>query len=114
MTTTVLEWKQFAPTEYIAICIVLMVGRIGPGANHDLENSVIAVHPKKVVHRCLSVRPGLHPRVALGVVEQVQAPQVVVHLHNIQVAAAEVGHDVVELVIQLLGLCCHVACRLFK
>ena len=61
MSTNVLEWKQLAPTKYIAVCIILMVGRIGPGTNHDLGDCVPAVHPEKVVHRRLSVRQRLHP-----------------------------------------------------
>ena len=61
VSMTVLEWKEFAPTKYIAVCIVLMVGRIGPGANHDLGDRVPAVHPEKVVHRSLSVWQRLHP-----------------------------------------------------
>ena len=57
----VLEGKEFTLTENIAVGIVLMVGRIGPGANHDLEDGIIAVHPQEVVHCRLSVRPRLHP-----------------------------------------------------
>ena len=50
--------------------------------------------------RSLCVGPGLHAAgLALGVVQQLQRPQVVVHLHHVVVAAPEVGHQVVQLVV---------------
>ena len=121
--------QHVTPAQGVPVRQVVVVAGVGPAAHQDLEHRVVPVHPEEVLCKnsptiyrvrsmfkafiisaktsvaydldsSLCVGPGLHAAdLALGVVQQLQRPQVVVHLHHVVVAAPEVGHQVVQLVV---------------
>ena len=69
-----------SPGQHIAVGIVFVVGGAGPGPDQDLEHGVESVEAEEVVDGCLGGGLGPHPGPGVLVVQQLQAPEEVVHL----------------------------------
>ena len=74
------ERHGISPGQHIAVGVVFVVGGAGPGADQDLEHGVESVEAEEVVDGCLGGGLGPHSDPGVLVVQQLQAPEEVVHL----------------------------------